>query len=207
MINFEYYISNFKRVFILANSKSEKKFENTFFNSDDLFIIFNKGISKHIINKLPNILWFHREDEEKKLWFGEEFVHEYVNIFHATIADSEIPAPKWSKFHLKTKEMPQIERYPIGKKIFNFKNKKKNRKIITPTTGFIVLMNLENFNYKKTIEIYSIGFGKFPNGWYGHDWQYERKAISKFKKIKPMTNRIKNDRFLFIRALIPNNFI
>lgn len=198
-------ISNYKRIYVIANTNSESCLDIINFREDDLFIIFNQGLSNNHLDALSNVIWFHREDERNGSYFGEDKIN-YGKAIHATISGCNESVPPWSLLHLNWRAMPNIKSYPLEKKLFNIKKRKRDRKIISPTTGFIVLNFLSSVIDPSRQKILAIGFCQLPNGWHGHDWQYERYYLSKENNINLLKSNLKKDFFIYIRRFFPNSF-
>lgn len=198
-------LKEYERVFIFSNTKNEKIIDNLFINENDLIIIFNNGLS--CIEKFKNkkILWLHRFDSGKNKYFGEDFT-KYKLFMHGSISDEPCTAPNWSCIHLTSNSMPGIEKYPIGKKLFNLKKRKKERYIISPTTGFITLSYIIDALKTCSTTAYAIDFGRLPNGWHGHDWSFERNYLSSQNKIILLNNKLKKDFLIHLRKFYPNSF-
>lgn len=207
MLDIKKYIRNYKRIFVIANSNSESFLTKIQIHDDDVFIIFNKGIEKNNLKLLPNIIWLHRFSESENNYFGESnTITKKENIIHGTISDSNNKIPTWSDIHINWKIIQNFDEYPIGKKIFNFKSRKKNRKIISPTTGFITLIYLDKILDHSQQKLLAIGFAQLPNGWHGHDWNFERKFLSRQRTINLFTPAMKKDFLIHFRKYFPNSF-
>lgn len=206
---FHMLMPNYSRVFVLANGKQASSLLG-FLGLGDLLVIFNEGNIPENLNSDVDVLWIHRENESTRMYFGfNGGAHgSRQKVFHVFVKEqpnneSDFLSGDYFLFYGYKNSL--LHNYPIGKKIFGFSN--KDKKIISPSTGFIFLTFLESIvSDFENIRVFPIGFGRFPNGWYGHAWSYERKKMS-MMPFMFLTRDLKKDRWLPVRAIVPDFFI
>lgn len=202
--NFLGFIENTEgRIFIVANSVDYLDCNKLQINKKDALVIFNQPKILNAIENFSRVLWIHRHDEWNNCYFGESLINNFENnnIYHIALTNRLLPKPEWAKECISIDEIPNIKKYPIGKKIFGIK---RGKFIRSPSTGYAVLEMINGLRKTKTKElIYAIGFGQFPNGWYEHAWSFERKCISRMG-FHLLTKDVKYDRTMYLRGQLPD---
>lgn len=202
-------IPNYERVFVLANGKRTPSLLDHL-NARDLLVVFNTGNIPENLNDDVDVLWIHREKDSSGMYFGFEADNQEdrKRVFHVFVTErpnGETELSNRDDFLSYCYKSPPLSEYPIGKRVFGFSN--RDKKIISPSTGFIFLSVLEKITIEiEDINVFVIGFGQFPNGWHGHAWKYERRRMS-MMQFSFLTSDLKKDRWLSFRALIPDFWI
>lgn len=194
------------KAFVVANNKNM----NPSFLTDlkigrhDVAIVFNRHQFEIPDFLTDRVLWVHRFDDGGKRYFGYHPESDAENpvkrIFVSEKNKLDIHFPTEAS-HLSTcEDFEMMSRYPIGRRLLRMAHP---RTITSPTTGFIIfslLMHLKNLGCRLQIRAY--GFGGDYNGWRGHDWGYEWRALAKTdaRFYRPDGTP---DRYFSIRACIP----
>lgn len=210
LTRFYQYISEYECIIVIANAKKTndviKKIKNKKITKKFLFVVFN-SVDLSLFDEVDHVCVIHRHHQQTPFFFGwSEETTKHANISHWFVCSKKTDIDSYS---LNTERMLVIKKnyvsgYPINKKIFSFRN--KNKYIESPTTGFFILSLLDELNKNNKLNIDAYGFGLLPNGYQGHAWSFERRALSKMS-IVFYTHRFRRDMFLYFRGLLPDVFI
>lgn len=205
----ESFCKDYDNIVIVANSGSldGKTWSDRIFAGNTLLVVFNTfRLSKVPLN--IDILWVHRLSEPTGDFFGAASIKDYesrTNLFHLCVVNSQIfDNPEWAMGSLSSLyNLPNIENYPVGSRLFCIKEKY----IISPTTGFVIISILNEFVKTNKIKasLTAIGFGRLTDGSQKHHWQYERKKYLSFKTTRFVNHKLKREPArMLLRAIIPN---
>lgn len=170
-------------VVVVTNGRSVPNdyFQTATRSGPTVFVVFNRH-RFHIPAELAaQTVWVHRLDEASGRYFGEPAPGDGVaEAFHYLRVAGPAPGcaarPADVSYLSYRAPLAGLASYPVGRRLVVPQH--GIRRIVSPSTGFVVFALLAELQRRGAgFTVRAVGIGREYDGWPGHDWAFERRAL------------------------------